>query len=333
MNSCLQSLLTLKDFVSAIRRQEHLWNLIPEAAVIRAFMDIQRSHLSDNIYQKNKLLIAFKSTICSQEFRDCDQKDSHEFLTCVLEQMICLSPKLRRMAAIQGRTYICPVEDHIVFKMANYRTCKGCGTGSTREERFTNLSLDVVPGDVSVQQMLQDYTREKDVAYKCECGAVTSGLRKSFLTLPRVLFLHLKRFRFTAPSQIEKVHDPVVILRELEVTSKQDWGHYSLVSSINHIGLTAIRGHYICDGVDPDVGEEYQTNSWFSYNDAKVTKTDTHSVCNNRKESCYILSYRRQVRDGHCKHIGTSGDATGSVSSGQNMGPRPVDGCRCSADG
>ncbi|KAM8858605.1 ubiquitin carboxyl-terminal hydrolase 37-like [Spinachia spinachia] len=164
MNSCLQSLLTLKDFVSAISCQEHLWNLMPEAAVIRAFMDIQRSHLSDDVSHKIELLMAFKSTICSQEFQDYDQKDSHEFLTCVLQQMRSLSPKLQMMAAIQGRSYSCPVEDHIVFKMANTRTCKGCGIGSTIEEQFTNLSLDVVPRDVSVQQMLQDFVMVRNTA-------------------------------------------------------------------------------------------------------------------------------------------------------------------------
>ncbi|TNN71807.1 Ubiquitin carboxyl-terminal hydrolase 37 [Liparis tanakae] len=294
VNACLQSLLTLKDFVRAISCQEYLWNLIPEAALIRSFMAIKRSHLSGNARHKLSLLGAFKSSIWSPEFRDLDQKDAHEFLTSVLEQMRCLSPQLQMMAASMGRTYSCPVEDHVVFKMVNTRTCKGCGVGSTREEQFTNLSLDVIPGCGSVEQMLQDYLMETKLEYNCECGATTSSQRLSFLTLPRVLVLHLKRFKFTPSFELRKVHDPVVILRELVLQSNQEGVCYSLVSSINHIGLTAETGHYICDGVDQNVGEEDPTDRWFTYNDEVVTETSGTSVCDKRKNTSYILSYRRQ---------------------------------------
>ncbi len=51
-------------------------------------------------------------------------QDAHEFLTSVLEQMRCLGPQLQMTAASVGTTYSCPVEDHLVFKMANTRTCK-----------------------------------------------------------------------------------------------------------------------------------------------------------------------------------------------------------------
>ncbi|KAK9541597.1 hypothetical protein VZT92_001629 [Zoarces viviparus] len=298
INSCLQSLLTLEDFVRAISYQEHLWNLIPEAALMRSFMDIKRSHLSDDAHLKISLLAAFKNTIWSPEFQDLQQKDAHELLTSVLEQMRWLSPMLQAIADSMGKSYSCPVEDHMVLKMVSTRTCKGCGLGSTREELFTTLSLDI-PGGRSVGQMLQDYLTEKEVEYNCECGTTTSGQLLSFLTLPRVLVLHLKRFRFTPPVELRKIHDPVIILRELVVSSNQDIGCYNLVSTINHIGLTGEDGHYICDGVDRDVGEEDPTDRWFSYNDTEVTETSGDSVCDERKYTSYILFYRRQS-DRHC---------------------------------
>ncbi|XP_039640689.1 ubiquitin carboxyl-terminal hydrolase 37-like [Perca fluviatilis] len=70
--------------------------------------------------------------------------------------------------------------------------------------------------------MLQDYQREKELEYNCECGATMSGQRSSFLTLPKVLVLHLKRFKFTPSFQLKKVLDPIVLLRELVVSSDQD---------------------------------------------------------------------------------------------------------------
>ncbi|XP_032397569.1 ubiquitin carboxyl-terminal hydrolase 37 [Etheostoma spectabile] len=157
LNSCLQSLLTLKDFVKAISRQEEVWRLIPEAALVRSFMAIKVSHFSGDASHKIRLLNAFKMTIWSPVFWDLHQKDAHEFLTSMLEQIRSLSPRLQMMAASLGRSYSCPVEDHMVFKMVNTRTCKRCVVGSSREEEFTNLSLDLVPGGGTMEQMLQLY--------------------------------------------------------------------------------------------------------------------------------------------------------------------------------
>ena len=51
-------------------------------------------------------------------------QDVHEFFTSVLHQMRSLDAQLRMTAASMGRTYSCPVEDHMLFKMRNVRTCK-----------------------------------------------------------------------------------------------------------------------------------------------------------------------------------------------------------------
>lgn len=39
-----------------------------------------------------------------------------------------------------------------------------CGKGSTREEEFTNLSLDLVPGGGSVEEMLEDYQKVRNTS-------------------------------------------------------------------------------------------------------------------------------------------------------------------------
>lgn len=58
-------------------------------------------------------------------------------------------------------------------------------------------------------------------------------------------------------------------------------------------------GHYICDGVDPDMGQEDPTDRWFTYNDAVVTETSGDCVCDWRRKTSYILFYKRQVRGKH----------------------------------
>ncbi|KAI3368751.1 hypothetical protein L3Q82_025740, partial [Scortum barcoo] len=316
LNSCLQSLLTLEDFVKAIAEQEQVWSLIPEAAIMRTFVDINRSHLSSDERHKIWLLAAFKGAISvwAPEFQDLHQKDAHEFLTAVLEQMRYLGPELQMMAESVGGTYSCPVTEHMVFKMNNTRTCKSCSAESTREEEFTNLSLDLIPGRSTVEDpatKLPDSNEhfsifiphfnpssaasEKELEYTCECGATMSGQRSSFKTLPRVLVLHLKRFRFTPTYQPEKIQDPVVLLRDLTVSSSHGGACYSLVSTISHLGPTTRSGHYICDGVDPDLRPEDLTDRWFTYNDAKVTETSSAFVCDQRERDAYILFYKRHV--------------------------------------
>ncbi|XP_042245791.1 ubiquitin carboxyl-terminal hydrolase 37-like isoform X2 [Thunnus maccoyii] len=247
INSSLQSLLTLEDFVSDVSRQDLVWSSFPEARLMRTFMAIRDARVSTSAQSKVRLLRSFKEAVSAQapEFRDHQQKDAHEFLTSVLDQMRSLSPSLQETAANMGTRYTCPVEDHLVFKMENTRTCSRCGAQSRRQEEFTNLSLDLVPGG-SVEKILEEYQKETALDYKCECGGSESSQKPAFETLPSVLILHIKRFRFTPSWQLVKVRDPVMLTRELVVSSKQvhsqDGGCYSMVSTVSHLGVSGDKG-------------------------------------------------------------------------------------------
>ncbi|XP_034554811.1 ubiquitin carboxyl-terminal hydrolase 37-like isoform X2 [Notolabrus celidotus] len=163
MNACLQSLLTMEDFVNSINSQEQVWRSIPEAQLLRSFMEVKKSYFSQDKRMKVKLLTAFKTAVSvhAPEFRDFSQKDAHEFLTSVLEQVRSFTPKLRLMATSMGKTYKCPVESNTMFKMENTRTCKGCGAKSIREEVFTSLSLDLIPGHGTLEEMLINYLKSR----------------------------------------------------------------------------------------------------------------------------------------------------------------------------
>ncbi|KAA8587645.1 hypothetical protein FQN60_016507, partial [Etheostoma spectabile] len=143
MNSSLQSLLILEDFMRDISRMEDVWRSVPEAQLMRGLMAIRDAHTSTNTQTKVYILHSFREAVPLQ-FRNLQQHDAHEFLTSLLEQMRSLAPRLQRAAACMGRRYTCPVEDHMVFKMENTRTCNSCGAMSTKQEEFTNLSLDLV---------------------------------------------------------------------------------------------------------------------------------------------------------------------------------------------
>lgn len=55
-------------------------------------------------------------------------------------------------------------------------------------------------------------------------------------------------------------------------------------------------GHYISDGVHPDVELDDLADRWLIYNDSEVTETKGASVCERRQRDAYILFYQRRVR-------------------------------------
>ncbi|XP_019744269.1 ubiquitin carboxyl-terminal hydrolase 37-like isoform X2 [Hippocampus comes] len=213
MNASLQSLLTLEDFVEGINCQKPVWSLSPEAALIRSFMNISACHSSRNIELKIRCLYAFKNTVSllAPEFQDLCQKvttfrsgygfcfvlysisssahaflqDAHEFLTSVLDQIRNLKLAQQKLATKMGKAYYCPVEEHFVFKMQNIRMCLRCNMTFSKEEEFTNLSLDLLPGCGTVEEMLQNYLKKTQVEFQCECGSNTSLQNASFISLPR----------------------------------------------------------------------------------------------------------------------------------------------------
>ncbi|XP_029296951.1 ubiquitin carboxyl-terminal hydrolase 37-like [Cottoperca gobio] len=295
MNSSLQSLITLKDFSRDVSSQEEVWNSVPEAELIRSFMNVVLCQRSMDFSHKLRTLNLFRRALSVQapEFGDNYQKDAHELLMTVFHQFRSLAPLLKEFAAMMGRSYRCPVEEHLVFTMRNTRTCKRCGAGSTCKEDFTNLSLNLVPG-ASVQEMLQDYLMETDLEFRCDCTANTSSQQSTFVTLPKVLMLNVKRFCFTPFKQMKKLSDLVHIYRELMLTSSQNDGWYSLVSIISHLGSEVNSGHYISDGIHPDTELDDPADHWLTFNDAEVTHTTGDSVIQQRQHTAFILFYQRR---------------------------------------
>ncbi|CAK6960786.1 ubiquitin carboxyl-terminal hydrolase 37-like [Scomber scombrus] len=220
-------------------------------------------------------------------------EDAHEFIIAVLDQLRNLAPLLQRKAALMGTIYRCPVENNFIFKMTSTRTCKGCGAQSSRDEEFSNLSLNLVSG-ASVQDMLQDYLMETDIDFRCDCGAKKSGQQSTFATLPKILMLQLKRFKYTRSLRLEKLHDAVVLFRELMVTSRGVDGWYSLVSVVSHLGMKGQQGHYVSDGVHPDAGLDDPADRWLHYSDAQVTEVKGDFVCDLHRGNAYVLFYERR---------------------------------------
>ncbi|XP_021168310.1 ubiquitin carboxyl-terminal hydrolase 37-like isoform X2 [Fundulus heteroclitus] len=296
MNASLQSLLTLTEFVEDIRSQEDVLALCPEAQLIRCFLNIVKCRSSADSRLKLEAVMKFKRVLSLQavEFGCGGMKDAHEFLTAVLDQIRNLVLPLSKTAACMGRSYSCPVQRHLLFKMQNTRICKGCGVRSIREEEFTTLSLDVIPGG-SVQDMIHMQHMERELEFRCQCGGNSSGLESRLLTLPKYLILHLKRFKFTKNRVMIKLVDPIVLSREMLVTAHQGDQSYGLISVISHVGSSARKGHYVSDGLHPDCRMEDGADRWLHFNDIYVLETSGEMVSKWNSEESYVLIYQRRA--------------------------------------
>ncbi|XP_027884042.1 ubiquitin carboxyl-terminal hydrolase 37-like isoform X2 [Xiphophorus couchianus] len=289
INSILQSLLTLTCFVQELHNQLPVWSSDPQAELFRAILDTEVSCFSNMKEEKKAVLSFFKKTVAgfNSNFDDDGQKDASEFLICVLDIMRSLSQEMHLRAANLGLTYKCPVAEHIALQMMSTRTCMGCGDQTHTVEDFVSLSLDLVPRG-SVNQCLQEYLREDHIEHICHCGAKDSSVQSSFLTLPNVLILHLKRFKFTRSNAVKKIRKPIILSRELMTAT-----YYFLVSIVSHIGSKADSGHYICDGIHRRQNMDIIDDSWLMYDDEHVSQTTGEEVCWWRERTAFLLFYEK----------------------------------------
>jgi len=87
---------------------------------------------------------------------------------------------------------------HFDAEVTKQLTCTDCKVHREVPEHFNDFSLDFCPeGGHTVERMLSSYFEGEEVAVTCEkCGAAGAMLWKRLTRPPRVLALHLKRFRY-----------------------------------------------------------------------------------------------------------------------------------------
>lgn len=168
-------------------------------------------------------------------------------------------------------------------KILNYIECVDVPYKSTREEEFSDLSLNV-KGCRNIYESFEKYTEvemmDGDNKYRADGFEELQDARKGvkFLKLPPVLQLHLKRFEYdTARDAMVKINDryefetEIDLSRFVEASSGDDI--YVLHSVLVHIG-DVNGGHYhafIRTEVDVNATETRKPTQWFKFDDETVT--------------------------------------------------------------
>ncbi|KAK9917186.1 hypothetical protein WJX75_001669 [Coccomyxa subellipsoidea] len=203
---------------------------------------------------------------------------------------------------------------HELFQgfMVNETKCLACETVTSREEAFYDLSLEIEQ-NCSLTACLRNFsateTLDADDKFFCDkCKSLQDAEKvMKIRALPRVLCLHLKRFKYIEQlDRMRKLMYRVVFPFELKLrNTSKDCMHvddaYQLFAVVVHVGSGPNHGHY--------VSFVKSAEHWLFFDDELVEPMAEQQVhqafgstqeYSNSMEHGYILMYERQPCNGAC---------------------------------
>ena len=183
--------------------------------------------------------------------------------------------------------------------------CLTCETISRRDEVFLDLSIDL-DKHASVTSCLRNFSASEMLCernkFHCDCcgGLQEAEKRMKIKRLPRILALHLKRFKYSEDlGRHQKLFHRVVYPYYLRLFNTTDDAEdqdrlYELYAVVVHIGGGPYHGHYVTIVKTEDKG-------WLLFDDELVEPVDKSYVRNffggdEKKLACaYVLFYQEST--------------------------------------
>lgn len=319
MNSaiqCLSNTLPLLKFImenTYVRDINYKYSTM-KGKLITAFVEVLKYMWSRESVEK----VIFLGTLTNEigkiapNFIGHTQQDAQEFLRLLLyglhEELmrpINYLPMTRQVVSInlddEAQAQVAWSQYHsmnpskiveiFVGQLKSVLKCCKCGHRSVTFETFWDLSLPLPDksGKVTLKECLKLLTKKEKLEIICnKCTKQTKFHKKySIVKLPKVLMIHLKRF---------KIHSP--LMGSLNISLKfpiNGWNLkkfsdcrgpyvYNLYAVCYHHGKID-SGHYTTCCKHPYTGE------WHKFNDADVSKVSTEDLVN---DNAYILFYELQ---------------------------------------
>nr|XP_026261384.1 ubiquitin carboxyl-terminal hydrolase 26 [Urocitellus parryii] len=243
MNAVLQSLCSIPSFVNDLLNQGFPWGKIPRDALSLCLAQLLVLKDIYNIATKEKLLVSIKKAISlvADIFSGDVQNDAHEFLSLCLDQMketmqrLSLmwktkieleedSPEKLLFSYSPTKMIVCPVITNFEFEILRSIFCKSCGRAVLKTEPNNYLSINLPQGTkanpLSIQSTFDLFFDAEELEYKCEqCNHYRSIAVQKFSRLPRVLIVHLKRYRLNEYWSLRKDEQEVIIPTYLNLSS------------------------------------------------------------------------------------------------------------------
>lgn len=215
---------------------------------------------------------------------------------------------------------------HDIFEgvLTSETKCLTCETASQRDETFLDLSIDLEEHS-SVTSCLRKFSAEEMLCernkFHCDnCGGLQEAeKRMKIKRLPKILALHLKRFKYTEDmSRLQKLFHRVVYPYHLRMFNTTDDAEdpdrlYELYAVVVHIGGNAYHGHYISIIKTQDRG-------WLLFDDEMVEPVDKHYVRNFFGDKpgmacAYVLFYQETTVEAMRKEQEAEGLAEVALAS------------------
>ncbi|KAG5481995.1 hypothetical protein LSCM1_05708 [Leishmania martiniquensis] len=240
------------------------------------------------------------------------QQDAQEFFTLLLDWLQChCGPSVK---AAVTRTF----SGTLLYD----RRCGACGRSAKRAEPFLYLSLPVCS---TLEESLSQFSKPEAVdGFMCDkCGQTAVATSLQYIrTLPDVLVIHWNRFEFDVHTlQRHKVTTTSSFPLQLDMaTYMRQWHEqkqsststpaggdgaapeeteihylYELRGVVNHLGDTAVSGHYTYHGkVSITSAESCNSgSSWLNFNDAEVSRLNRYQGQRGTSPDAYLLVYHR----------------------------------------
>lgn len=291
------------------------------------FLALIESQARIGVLSPQRFLEIFKRD--NEMFRNSMHQDAHEFYGLVLNDVISNVEKNARKfqereelarenglaqsveniignaAMGNGTGFQSPgigwVHDIFEGVLTSETRCLTCETASQRDETFLDLSIDLEE-HASVTSCLRKFSAEEMLCernkFHCDhCGGLQEAeKRMKVKRLPKILTLHLKRFKYTEDySRLQKLFHRVVYPYHLRMFNTTDNAEdpdrlYELYAVVVHIGGNAYHGHYVSIIKTKDRG-------WLLFDDEMVEPVDKHFVKNFFGDkpgmaTAYVLFYQ-----------------------------------------
>lgn len=271
----------------------------------------------------------------NEMFRTPMHQDAHEFLNLLLNEVVenveqFSKDRITEVDATQENAStaasgdVVPVRNsaasaksntgwvHELFEgtLTSETRCLTCENTSQRDEAFLDLSVDLEQHS-SVTSCLRKFSEEEMLCernkFHCDnCGGLQEAeKRMKIKRLPKILALHLKRFKYTEDLQrLQKLFHRVVYPFYLRLFNTTDDAEdpdrlYELYAVVVHIGGGPYHGHYVSIIKTQDRG-------WLLFDDEMVEPVDKAYVRNffggeNVLACAYVLFYQETTEEAMMK--------------------------------
>lgn len=219
-------------------------------------------------------------------------------------------------------------------KLTSETRCLTCENTSQRDEPFLDLSVDLEQHS-SVTACLRRFSEEEMLCernkFHCDnCGGLQEAeKRMKIKRLPRILALHLKRFKYTEDLQrLQKLFHKVVYPYHLRLFNTTDDAEdpdrlYELYAIVVHIGGGPYHGHYVAIIKTQDRG-------WLLFDDEMVEPVDRNYVKNFFGDKpglacAYVLFYQETTLEAVHKEQSMEGKRRASQQHDAGIAINPRD--------